>query len=88
MGTCPDDRTIATPLLPATTGILARRSSRVTRPRRDADRADEHPGVRQAFAATALQIDGYLAGPAAVPMTVVTQCAGGRPRAASASRKA
>ncbi|MFH8737988.1 hypothetical protein [Streptomyces sp. NPDC017964] len=44
--------------------------------------------MRQAFAATALQIDGYLAGPTAVPMTVVTQCAGGRPRAASASRKA
>jgi hypothetical protein len=41
------------------------------------------PGIRQVLAATVLQIDGYLAGPTAAPMTVVTQCAGGRHRAAA-----
>lgn len=41
------------------------------------------PGIRQLLAATALQIGGYLAGPTAAPMTVVTQCAGGRHRAAA-----
>ncbi|MER7761328.1 hypothetical protein [Streptomyces sp. NPDC097619] len=43
------------------------------------------PGVRQVLAATALQISGYLAGPSAAPITVVTQCAGGRHRAATAA---
>ncbi|WDT52557.1 hypothetical protein NUT86_00030 [Streptomyces sp. G7(2002)] len=41
------------------------------------------PGVRQVLAATALQIQGYLAGPTAAPIIVVTQCAGGRHRAAA-----
>ncbi|MCQ8194644.1 RapZ C-terminal domain-containing protein [Streptomyces rugosispiralis] len=41
------------------------------------------PGVRQVLAATALQVQGYLAGPTAAPITVVTQCAGGRHRAAT-----
>ncbi|MEV6456539.1 P-loop ATPase [Streptomyces anulatus] len=41
------------------------------------------PGVRQVLAGTALQIGGYLAGPTAAPIIVVTQCAGGRHRAAS-----
>ncbi|MGO4422275.1 hypothetical protein AB4Z54_27110, partial [Streptomyces sp. MCAF7] len=41
------------------------------------------PGVRQVLAATALQVQGYLAGPTAAPVTVVTQCAGGRHRAAT-----
>ncbi|WP_248283049.1 hypothetical protein [Streptomyces sp. RLA2-12] len=41
------------------------------------------PGVRQVLAATALQVQGYLAGPTAAPLTVVTQCAGGRHRAAT-----
>ncbi|MGW6606040.1 RapZ C-terminal domain-containing protein [Streptomyces sp. NPDC055036] len=41
------------------------------------------PGVRQVLAATALQIQGYLSGPTAAPVTVVTQCAGGRHRAAT-----
>ncbi|WP_435246427.1 RapZ C-terminal domain-containing protein [Streptomyces sp. NRRL F-5630] len=41
------------------------------------------PGVREVLAATALQIQGYLAGPTAAPITVVTQCAGGRHRAAT-----
>ncbi|MEU5838610.1 RNase adapter RapZ [Streptomyces diacarni] len=41
------------------------------------------PGVRQLLAATAQQIEGYLAGPTAAPLTVVTQCAGGRHRAAA-----
>ncbi|MFJ1549803.1 hypothetical protein [Streptomyces sp. NPDC088246] len=35
------------------------------------------PGVHQVLAVTALQIDGFLAGPTAAPLTVVTQCAGG-----------
>lgn len=39
-------------------------------------------GVRQVLAATALQIEGYLAGPTAAPLLVVTQCAGGRHRSA------
>lgn len=41
------------------------------------------PGVREVLAATALQVLGYLAGPTAAPLTVVTQCAGGRHRAAT-----
>ncbi|AEY94378.1 putative P-loop ATPase protein (plasmid) [Streptomyces hygroscopicus subsp. jinggangensis 5008] len=41
------------------------------------------PGVREVLAATALQVQGYLAGPTAAPLTVVTQCAGGRHRAAT-----
>ncbi|MFI7352131.1 hypothetical protein ACIBSR_38495 [Streptomyces sp. NPDC049936] len=41
------------------------------------------PGVREVLAATALQVQGYLAGPTAAPITVVTQCAGGRHRAAT-----
>ncbi|MFI1377244.1 P-loop ATPase [Streptomyces longwoodensis] len=41
------------------------------------------PGVREVLAATALQVQGYLAGPKAAPLTVVTQCAGGRHRAAT-----
>jgi hypothetical protein len=41
------------------------------------------PGVREVLAATALQVRGYLAGPTAAPITVVTQCAGGRHRAAT-----
>jgi hypothetical protein len=41
------------------------------------------PGVRQVLAATALQVLGYLAGPTAAPIIVVTQCAGGRHRAAT-----
>ncbi|MFF2132438.1 ATPase [Streptomyces olivochromogenes] len=41
------------------------------------------PGVRQVLAATVLQVQGYLAGPTAAPLTVVTQCAGGRHRAAT-----
>ncbi|MEU3551275.1 RapZ C-terminal domain-containing protein [Streptomyces longwoodensis] len=40
-------------------------------------------GVREVLAATALQVQGYLAGPTAAPLTVVTQCAGGRHRAAT-----
>jgi hypothetical protein len=40
------------------------------------------PGVRELLAATALQILAYLAGPSTAPITVVTQCAGGRHRAA------
>ncbi|MDW8478366.1 RNase adapter RapZ [Streptomyces scabiei] len=40
------------------------------------------PGVRELLAATALQILAYLAGPSKAPVTVVTQCAGGRHRAA------
>ncbi|WP_443080355.1 hypothetical protein [Streptomyces sp. SP18BB07] len=40
------------------------------------------PGVREVLAATALQAQGYLSGPTAAPLTVVTQCAGGRHRAA------
>ncbi|MDD9383126.1 hypothetical protein M8Z33_42070 [Streptomyces sp. ZAF1911] len=43
------------------------------------------PGVRQVLAATALQISGYLSGPSTAPITVVTQCAGGRHRAATAA---
>ncbi|MEU0032057.1 P-loop ATPase [Streptomyces sp. NPDC006335] len=41
------------------------------------------PGVREVITATALQVQGYLAGPTAAPLTVVTQCAGGRHRAAT-----
>ncbi|MGW1043696.1 RapZ C-terminal domain-containing protein [Streptomyces sp. NPDC002547] len=41
------------------------------------------PGVREVLAATALQVQGYLAGPTAAPIIVVTQCAGGRHRAAT-----
>jgi UPF0042 nucleotide-binding protein len=41
------------------------------------------PGVRELLAATALQILAYLAGPSKAPITVVTQCAGGRHRAAA-----
>ncbi|MFD9714430.1 P-loop ATPase [Streptomyces sp. NPDC060006] len=41
------------------------------------------PGVREVLAATALQVRGFLAGPTAAPLTVVTQCAGGRHRAAT-----
>ncbi|MFR0367558.1 RapZ C-terminal domain-containing protein [Streptomyces sp. MCC20] len=40
------------------------------------------PGVRELLAATALQILAFLAGPSKAPVTVVTQCAGGRHRAA------
>lgn len=47
------------------------------------DTVMDTPGVRQVLAATALQIQGYLAGPTAAPLTVVTQCAGGRHRAAT-----
>ncbi|MEV5348919.1 RapZ C-terminal domain-containing protein [Streptomyces achromogenes] len=47
------------------------------------DTVMDTPGVRQVLAATALQIQGYLAGPKAAPITVVTQCAGGRHRAAT-----
>ncbi|MEU2834898.1 hypothetical protein ABZ667_40755 [Streptomyces lavendulae] len=43
------------------------------------------PGVRQVLPATALQISGYLTGPSTAPITVVTQCAGGRHRAATAA---
>ncbi|MEU6393903.1 P-loop ATPase [Streptomyces sp. NPDC046939] len=43
----------------------------------------ETPGVREVLAATALQVRGYLAGPNPAPLTVVTQCAGGRHRAAT-----
>ncbi|MFE7808515.1 hypothetical protein ACFU51_28360 [Streptomyces sp. NPDC057430] len=43
------------------------------------------PGVRLLLAATALQIQGYLGGPAVASMTVVTQCAGGRHRSATAA---
>ncbi|MFI5987128.1 hypothetical protein ACIBEA_40465 [Streptomyces sp. NPDC051555] len=41
------------------------------------------PGIRDVLSATALQIAGYLAGPSSAPITVVTQCAGGRHRAAT-----
>ncbi|MCQ4045779.1 RapZ C-terminal domain-containing protein, partial [Streptantibioticus rubrisoli] len=47
------------------------------------DTVMDTPGVRQVLAATALQVQGYLAGPTAAPLTVVTQCAGGRHRAAA-----
>lgn len=40
------------------------------------------PGVREVLAATAQQIQAYLTGPTKAPITVVTQCAGGRHRAA------
>jgi hypothetical protein len=49
------------------------------------DTVRDTPGVLQVLAATALQIQGYLAGPTAAPITVVTQCAGGRHRAAYAA---
>ncbi|MGW3091590.1 RapZ C-terminal domain-containing protein [Streptomyces sp. NPDC001108] len=41
------------------------------------------PGIREVVSATALQIEGYLCGPTRAPLTVVTQCAGGRHRAAT-----
>jgi hypothetical protein len=47
------------------------------------DTVMDTPGVREVLAATALQVQGYLAGPTAAPLTVVTQCAGGRHRAAT-----
>lgn len=47
------------------------------------DTVMETPGIRLLLAATALQIDAYLSGPTAAPLTVVTQCAGGRHRAAT-----
>ncbi|MEU5610553.1 P-loop ATPase [Streptomyces sparsogenes] len=47
------------------------------------DTVMDTPGVREVLAATALQVQGYLAGPTAAPLTVVTQCAGGRHRAAA-----
>ncbi len=47
------------------------------------DTVMDTPGVRELLAATALQVQGYLAGPTAAPITVVTQCAGGRHRAAT-----
>jgi UPF0042 nucleotide-binding protein len=47
------------------------------------DTVMDTPGVRELLAATALQILAYLAGPSKAPITVVTQCAGGRPRAAA-----
>ncbi|MEU9796887.1 P-loop ATPase [Streptomyces sparsogenes] len=47
------------------------------------DTVMDTPGVREVLAATALQVQGYLAGPTAAPVTVVTQCAGGRHRAAT-----
>ncbi|MFF4607810.1 hypothetical protein ACFY12_34355 [Streptomyces sp. NPDC001339] len=47
------------------------------------DTVMDTPGVRQVLAATALQVQGYLAGPTAAPVIVVTQCAGGRHRAAT-----
>ncbi|MER5312330.1 hypothetical protein ABT034_31640 [Streptomyces sp. NPDC002773] len=47
------------------------------------DTVMDTPGVREVLAATGLQVQGYLAGPKAAPITVVTQCAGGRHRAAT-----
>ncbi|KAB7833577.1 P-loop ATPase [Streptomyces mobaraensis] len=47
------------------------------------DTVMDTPGVREVLAATALQVQGYLTGPTAAPITVVTQCAGGRHRAAA-----
>lgn len=47
------------------------------------DTVMDTPGVREVLTATALQVQGYLAGPTAAPLTVVTQCAGGRHRAAT-----
>lgn len=47
------------------------------------DTVMDTPGVREVLAATALQVQGYLAGPTAAPLTLVTQCAGGRHRAAT-----
>ncbi|MCC9708222.1 ATPase [Streptomyces sp. MNU76] len=46
------------------------------------DAVMDTPGVREVLAATALQVQAYLAGPTKAPITVVTQCAGGRHRAA------
>ncbi|MFE7268209.1 P-loop ATPase [Streptomyces sp. NPDC057592] len=47
------------------------------------DTVMDTPGVREVLAATALQVQGFLTGPTAAPLTVVTQCAGGRHRAAT-----
>jgi hypothetical protein len=47
------------------------------------DTVMDTPGVREVLAATALQVQGYLAGPTTAPVTVVTQCEGGRHRAAA-----
>jgi hypothetical protein len=47
------------------------------------DTVMDTPGVREVVAATALQIKGYLHGPTPAPLMVVTQCAGGRHRAAT-----
>lgn len=47
------------------------------------DTVMDTPGMRRLLTATVQQIEGYLAGPTTVPVTVVTQCAGGRHRAAA-----
>ncbi|WP_373315966.1 RapZ C-terminal domain-containing protein [Streptomyces canarius] len=44
------------------------------------DTVMDTPGVREVLAATALQVQGYLAGPRAAPLTLMMQCAGGRHR--------
>ena len=46
------------------------------------DTVMDTPGVREVLAATALLVLGFLAGPTKAPLTLVTQCAGGRHRAA------